>query len=160
MAQENYPQHFKNTKEGQLYIVISEALRLGKETGYKDVNLQGGARMFPIKYIEERSSKFIKPKTGLLWDNQEMFDMEELIAHAKRAQHEISKEQYGVHSAKLIENVLYNRKELERGERGEEESVEQLIKKAEKLDIERAAKKDRKEQEEFEDVSDLEGLEL
>ncbi len=157
MAQDTYKEAYTKTKDGQLFIVISEALRLGKEHKYKDVVLKGAAKLFPDKFITDKVENFIKPKVGILWTDKDMFNEEELIKQAKKAQSEIVKEEYGLESAKLLENVIYNRKEkVQIGTPREELTDEEALAKGKKLEKVSIKKKEVVEEKEYQDTSEME----
>ncbi len=156
MAQDTYKEAYTKTKDGQLFIVISEALRLGKEQQYKDVVLKGAAKLFPDKFITDKVENFIKPKVGMLWVDKDTFNEDELIIQAKKAQSEIANEEYRLESAKLLENVIYNRKEKVRvGIPRKELTVEEAIEKGEAAEEIREEKREVKIEDEYQDTSEL-----
>ena len=159
MAQGTYPTSYYTTKNGQLHIVISEALILGEKSGYQNVSVKGGAKLFPEKFIQSRVKEFIHPTRGLLFKKSSTIDKGKIVAQAKSAQDEIVKEEYGLQSAKLLEMVLYEQEQkpqLMKGSIEKELTAEEALQKGKKVE----AAKDKVIEDEFQDTSKLEGFDF
>ena len=158
MAQGTYPASYYTTKNGQLHIVISEALILGEKSGYPNVSVKGGAKLFPEKFIQSRVKEFIHPTRGLLFKKGATIDKDKIIVQAKLAQDEISNEKYELQSAKLLEMVLYEQEQKPRSIKGAEKELtpEEALQKGKKVE----AAKEKVIEDEFKDTSELQGFDF